>query len=602
MEGVFLCYRRGDAADVVGRIGDRLNQKFGDDFVFRDVDDIMPAANFRVAIADALSDVQCVLVAIGPDWLDAQTSDGVRRLEQPDDPVRTEIETAMSRGIPIIPLLVRGAGMPPKSALPGSIATLPDLNGLPIRPDPDFDRDVERLIGAIDQVRGESAIRRPPSRDRAKPADRRTRLLQGAGAAAVLALIAILATLALRSPVVPNLVGLNELQAADILTAAGIDITVRTEAADADQGLVISQEPESGNRAGSVVLVISEGRRSLVPDLRGRVGREAATELTGQGFSVDISERADSQPAGVVVDQFPEPGVESVAILLFVSSGPPAELPQIPALVGLSEAEARNAVPAGVSLTVELIEDAAAAGTVLTQSPPAGARAEAVSLSVSAGPGLPVLPTLVGLAETDAANNLAELGVAVSGVVRQPSAQPEGTVLEQDPGKGTRAAEVALVVSAGPGAAQFAATWENVDESGGLARLVVRATGDTTATVQGFGACTPTACDWGETSGTIAAGSLSARYDFGLKTTSITAELAGDFLVVTTFDDYAEGDTRSDRESQYVLTVDRRSALTSIAIAEALTLRPDLAGLFAVQPTLTPLVLQEDLTNLQLRP
>ena len=49
--------------------------------VFRDVDDIMPAANFRVAIDDALSEVHCVLVTIGPDWLDARSSDGTRRLD-----------------------------------------------------------------------------------------------------------------------------------------------------------------------------------------------------------------------------------------------------------------------------------------------------------------------------------------------------------------------------------------------------------------------------------------------------------------------------------------------------------------------------------------
>lgn len=149
MDGVFLCYRRGDAGDVVGRIQDRLRQHFGSDFVFRDVDNIAPGADFRAEIAAALTSVDYVLVAIGPGWLAAKSSTGARRIDQPRDAVRIEIETALENHKTVIPLLVGGSDMPEAEELPESIALLADLNGLPIRQDPDFEHDVHRLFVAI---------------------------------------------------------------------------------------------------------------------------------------------------------------------------------------------------------------------------------------------------------------------------------------------------------------------------------------------------------------------------------------------------------------------------------------------------------------------
>jgi hypothetical protein len=63
--------------------------------------------------------------------------------------VRIEIEAALNRNILIIPLLVRGASMPAEKKLPPSLQKLIYRNGIPIRPDPDFHRDMDRLIEAI---------------------------------------------------------------------------------------------------------------------------------------------------------------------------------------------------------------------------------------------------------------------------------------------------------------------------------------------------------------------------------------------------------------------------------------------------------------------
>lgn len=149
MDGVFLCYRRGDAGDAVGRIRDRLEYRYGPDFIFRDVDDIPLGADFRAEIAQALENVKFVLVAIGPTWLTAMSASGQRRLEQARDAVRIEIETALGSGKTVIPLLIRGAQMPDTEDLPESIAGLADINGLAIRQDPDFEHDIARLLRRI---------------------------------------------------------------------------------------------------------------------------------------------------------------------------------------------------------------------------------------------------------------------------------------------------------------------------------------------------------------------------------------------------------------------------------------------------------------------
>jgi uncharacterized membrane protein len=67
-------------------------------------------------------------------------------LDEPNDHVRAEIEAAITRGIPIIPLLVGKAELPQREELPLSIQLLPDLNGMPIRPGRDYRRDMEDLI------------------------------------------------------------------------------------------------------------------------------------------------------------------------------------------------------------------------------------------------------------------------------------------------------------------------------------------------------------------------------------------------------------------------------------------------------------------------
>jgi hypothetical protein len=65
-----------------------------------------------------------ILVVIGRTWADVRTADGRRRLDDPDDYMRREIETALSENIQVVPVLVEGAGMPKADALPDSLHPL----------------------------------------------------------------------------------------------------------------------------------------------------------------------------------------------------------------------------------------------------------------------------------------------------------------------------------------------------------------------------------------------------------------------------------------------------------------------------------------------
>lgn len=123
MHGIFISYRREDAAGYAGRLYDRLAAHFGDERVFMDVEGIEPGADFFVAIERAVGSCEALIVIIGNEWL-ATDSAGHRRLDDPADFVRLETATALTRGIRVVPVLVDGAVMPRADQLPADLAPL----------------------------------------------------------------------------------------------------------------------------------------------------------------------------------------------------------------------------------------------------------------------------------------------------------------------------------------------------------------------------------------------------------------------------------------------------------------------------------------------
>ena len=149
MGKMFVSYRRADSGVVCGRLTDSLRGVFGADSVFRDVSNIPGGVDFRSSVNDALSQSQVVIALIGPSWATVTDEAGRRRLDNPDDPVRVEIESALQRRVPILPVLVLGAHMPPAQVLPPAIAQLSFLNAYELHDDPLYQTEIQRLIQGI---------------------------------------------------------------------------------------------------------------------------------------------------------------------------------------------------------------------------------------------------------------------------------------------------------------------------------------------------------------------------------------------------------------------------------------------------------------------
>jgi TIR domain len=147
---VFISYRRDDSADITGRIYDRLIQHFSREIVFKDVDSIPLGIDFRQHLENALSQCRVLLAIVGSDWMGSGTVGGKRRIDDPRDHLRLELEVALARNIPVIPVLVRRASIPSEDQLPPSLRSLAYRNGIQIRPDPDFHGDMDRLIKGIE--------------------------------------------------------------------------------------------------------------------------------------------------------------------------------------------------------------------------------------------------------------------------------------------------------------------------------------------------------------------------------------------------------------------------------------------------------------------
>lgn len=151
MSKILISYRREDSADVTGRIDDRLVQQFGREAVFIDVDSKAYGQDFRTHIDEQIAMCDVFLAVIGPDWMGPLDSQGKTRLEAPRDFVRIEIESALKRQIPVIPVFVRGARMPAAERLPTSLQDLSYRHGLEVRSGTDFHTDMDRLIKVLNQ-------------------------------------------------------------------------------------------------------------------------------------------------------------------------------------------------------------------------------------------------------------------------------------------------------------------------------------------------------------------------------------------------------------------------------------------------------------------
>ena len=239
-------------------------------------------------------------------------------------------------------------------------------------------------------------------------------------AVAVLALIVggyfLFSALQKESNPIPDLIGLDQGEATNLVTEFKWDIVIVEEAnEELPVGAVIRTDPETGKKleTGKVLtFVVSTGPPPVpLPELNGLDAATALATLTDGGLvlGVETPEYSEDVPTGVIirwaVTSQPtlvagQEVIKGTAVDTFVSQGPAPRV--VPDLTGMSIESATTALT-DIQLTINRGDDqfsTVAAGGVATQSPAAGeslARGTAVTVAISKGPDLVAVPQLLNL-------------------------------------------------------------------------------------------------------------------------------------------------------------------------------------------------------------
>jgi hypothetical protein len=302
LRAIFISYRRDDTEGEAGRLFDDLAKQFGESSVFMDVVAIEVGRDFRKAIDESVATCGVLLAVIGKDWLDAKNEAGKRRLDDPSDFVRLETASALSRDIPVIPVLVRGAKMPRPEQLPADLRNLAYRNGCELT-HARWGTDLQLLLGALRPHVGGVSAAKPPAL-RSKP-----RWVILAALLCVALAIALAAYYLFPARVtVPDLTGVSSSEATSRLRAVHLLAGRETRRLDAEKAAdtVLSQSPGPATRVKSgtaVDLVIAAPRKVAVPGLAGMTLKDAKRAL-----------REGHLLVGAVTPE-PKPGVEQNTVL-----------------------------------------------------------------------------------------------------------------------------------------------------------------------------------------------------------------------------------------------------------------------------------------------
>lgn len=149
---IFISHRHSDTQSDCHRLKSDLQEHFGKENVFLDIENLEPGINFSEAIEKYLSLSKVVLVVIGPDWHGPEDQQGVKRLFQSNDWVRREVVAALkSEGTRVIPVLMKKASEPQESHLPDDLKPLAGLQATEITIKR-WDYDVGELIKVIERI------------------------------------------------------------------------------------------------------------------------------------------------------------------------------------------------------------------------------------------------------------------------------------------------------------------------------------------------------------------------------------------------------------------------------------------------------------------
>jgi hypothetical protein len=151
MPKIIISYRRSDSDAIAGRIRDSLASHYGEDSVYMDIDSVPFGIDFRDHIRDALFNNDILVAVVGPRWV-GPAKGAHLRIKEENDPVRIEVETALERDIPVIPVLVNGAVMPKPSDLPAGLTNFAYRNAAEVDTGRDFHPHMDRLIRSMDRI------------------------------------------------------------------------------------------------------------------------------------------------------------------------------------------------------------------------------------------------------------------------------------------------------------------------------------------------------------------------------------------------------------------------------------------------------------------
>jgi beta-lactam-binding protein with PASTA domain len=262
-----------------------------------------------------------------------------------------------------------------------------------------------------------------------------------------------------------DLKGMSLQEARPLLEKAGLRTRVRQLESDRPRGEILNQSPAAGAEVEKnrlVVLVVSRGAQQRtpesanVPGVVGLAASEAVVALRDAGFDVRMRLIESSETAGSVIRQSPAADAQASRgseIVLDIAKVAPAAAPQrleVPDVAGLTASAARRALEdAGFTVTVVRVHSEEPVGTVVTQSPRAGAelrKGAAVTLRVSSGPATVDVPDVIGLDEQSARVELESAGFHVR-VIDEPTidAETDGVVVGQSPPAGSAADEGGVV-------------------------------------------------------------------------------------------------------------------------------------------------------------
>jgi TIR domain len=148
---IFINYRRGDDSGNTGRLFDRLQEAFQPEQLFMDVDSVAPGLDFVRVLEEQIGQCDALLAVIGKGWIDARDDTGARRLDNPEDFVRIEIEAALKQDKRVIPVLVGDTRMPRPEELPEAIRPLARRNAVRLSHER-FRADAQGLIKALQRA------------------------------------------------------------------------------------------------------------------------------------------------------------------------------------------------------------------------------------------------------------------------------------------------------------------------------------------------------------------------------------------------------------------------------------------------------------------